>query len=189
MHAKLLTGGLVPLCTTLASKSVFDAFVSDDKSDALLHGHSYTAHPVGCQVALESLREMKRLDGEGEWDAFKTDGWVSKDEISPSSGDGLGPWSVWSRSFVDAVSHRSERVAGVWALGSVLAVTLRSDDGVGYKSTAALAVQAHLRRGDAEGKWNVHARVLGNVFYIMAGQKTTREAVGEIEELVKEALA
>jgi dethiobiotin synthetase/adenosylmethionine--8-amino-7-oxononanoate aminotransferase len=87
------------------------------------------------------------------------------------------------------VSRNSARVSGVWALGSVLAVTLRSDDGVGYKSTAALAVQAHLRKGDAKGRWNVHARVLGNVFYIMAGQTTTREAVGEIERLVQEALA
>jgi dethiobiotin synthetase/adenosylmethionine--8-amino-7-oxononanoate aminotransferase len=39
-HAKLLTGGLVPLCTTLASDSIYNSFLSSDKSDALLHGHS-----------------------------------------------------------------------------------------------------------------------------------------------------
>ena len=46
-HAKLLTGGLVPLCTTLASDSIYNAFLSSEKRDALLHGHSYTAHAVG----------------------------------------------------------------------------------------------------------------------------------------------
>ena len=42
VNAKLLTGGLVPLCTTAASQAIFDAFLSDSKADALLHGHSYT---------------------------------------------------------------------------------------------------------------------------------------------------
>ncbi|KAI5456444.1 hypothetical protein BGZ63DRAFT_409132 [Mariannaea sp. PMI_226] len=198
VHAKLLTGGLVPLCTTLASESIFETFTSDDKSDALLHGHSYTAHPVGCQVAVESLQEMEKMDRSGSWDAFKTDGgWITKEELthqrdgSRSSGSSTshGPWSVWSYPFIDSLSHQSARVSGVWALGSVLAISLRSDDGVGYKSTAALALQARLRSGDADGRWNVHARVLGNVFYIMAGQKTTRAAIGEIEALVQEALA
>jgi dethiobiotin synthetase/adenosylmethionine--8-amino-7-oxononanoate aminotransferase len=55
VHAKLLTGGLLPLAATVASESIFGSFESDDKSDALLHGHSYTAHAVGCQVAIESL--------------------------------------------------------------------------------------------------------------------------------------
>lgn len=61
VHAKLLTGGLVPLAATLASESIFKAFLSDDKKDALLHGHSYTAHAVGCSVAIESLRQLLAL--------------------------------------------------------------------------------------------------------------------------------
>lgn len=71
VHAKLLTGGVVPLCATLASESIFRAFASDDKTDALLHGHSYTAHAVGCQVALESLRQLRALDRGGHWDWAK----------------------------------------------------------------------------------------------------------------------
>jgi bifunctional dethiobiotin synthetase / adenosylmethionine---8-amino-7-oxononanoate aminotransferase len=49
--AKLLTAGAVPMSVTLASEDVFKAFEGDSKAQALLHGHSYTAHPVGCQVA------------------------------------------------------------------------------------------------------------------------------------------
>lgn len=48
--AKLLTGGTVPMSVTLASEDVFNAFDGDSKAEALLHGHSYTAHPIGCQV-------------------------------------------------------------------------------------------------------------------------------------------
>lgn len=192
VHAKLLTGGLVPLCTTLASNSVFEAFLSDDKSDALLHGHSYTAHPVGCQVALESLREMQQMEEQGKWDTFKMDGWVSpgsqSPESSPRSANDSIVWSVWSQSFIDAVSHHSARVSGVWALGSVLAISLRSEGSTGYKSSAALTLQARLREGYEEGRWNVHSRVLGNVFYIMTGQKTTPAAVRELETVLREAL-
>ena len=61
VHAKLLTGGLLPLALTAASTSIFNTFLSPSKSDALLHGHSYTAHPVGCAVANSALKQMRRL--------------------------------------------------------------------------------------------------------------------------------
>lgn len=54
-YGKLLTGGTVPLAATLASEEVFAAFEGNSKAQALLHGHSYTAHPVGCHVACAAL--------------------------------------------------------------------------------------------------------------------------------------
>ncbi|CAI7863164.1 unnamed protein product, partial [Closterium sp. NIES-53] len=57
-YAKLLTGGMIPLAVTLASSSVFDAFYGSSKLDALLHGHSYTAHPAGCAAACVSLKAL-----------------------------------------------------------------------------------------------------------------------------------
>ncbi|KAI0160804.1 PLP-dependent transferase [Xylariaceae sp. FL1272] len=192
VHAKLLTGGLVPLCTTLASESIFRAFESTDKSDALLHGHSYTAHPVGCQVAVESLRQMRAMEERGHWDWAKSSGWAEeRSRASPSPGPSEAPWSIWPRDFIDWVSH-SDRVAGTWALGSVLSIHMRTADGAGYKSTAASELQSGLLRGsrvDSEGgPWNVHSRVLGNVLYIMGGQKTTRDEVEQIAGLIRRAL-
>ncbi|KAJ1327008.1 bifunctional dethiobiotin synthetase [Microdochium nivale] len=207
VHAKLLTGGLVPLCATLASTSIFRAFESDDKSDALLHGHSYTAHPVGCQVALESLREMNHMNATGAWSwAWK----ASADEGNDGQGQeatgtaaAAAPlvWSLWSSEFVDLVSQMTARVEGVWALGSVLAITLRASNGSGgdeggYKSTAAAELQARLRDRcddeDAESAaaqpWSAHTRVLGNVFYIMAGQKTDEMTVRGLEKAIVKAL-
>ena len=200
VHAKLLTGGLIPLCTTLASESVFEAFASDDKSDALLHGHSYTAHAVGCQVALDSLHEMQAMDARGDWAWAKENGWapstptptpnaiediIKTSSSATQSSQGTASqhvWSVWSRDFVDRLSRQTTRVSGVWALGSVLSISMRGEDGAGYKSRAAAQLQADLREGT--GYWNAHTRVLGNVLYIMAGQKTEQEAVREVQELV-----
>jgi dethiobiotin synthetase/adenosylmethionine--8-amino-7-oxononanoate aminotransferase len=204
VHAKLLTGGLVPLCATLASESVFRAFESDDKSDALLHGHSYTAHAVGCQVALQSLGEMRQMDERGEWDWAKAK-WGVRSGPGPQSedttrsdltsggraADGPSVWSVWSQESVHWVSRQVAHVDGVWALGSVLAIHMKSADGAGYKSNAAKRIQTALSRGDGDGGdggWNVHSRVLGNVIYIMAGQKTTEASIERIEGLLRKCL-
>jgi dethiobiotin synthetase/adenosylmethionine--8-amino-7-oxononanoate aminotransferase len=54
-YAKLLTGGTVPLAATLSSEEVFDAFRGTEKTDALLHGHSYSAHAIGCAAACSAL--------------------------------------------------------------------------------------------------------------------------------------
>ncbi|KAK2061524.1 dethiobiotin synthase [Colletotrichum caudatum] len=201
VNAKLLTGGLVPLCTTTASDAVFRAFEGDGKSDALLHGHSYTAHPVGCQVALKSLQELQRMEEGGEWDWAKAGGWApaaaAASDTRASRSDGSGSstsaaWSVWSHSFVDWASRRTGRVDGVWALGSVLAIHMEDvGGGAGYSSTAAADVQSALLRGE-EGpggaRWNVHSRVLGNVLYVMTSQKTGQEDVRRLEALLRKAL-
>jgi dethiobiotin synthetase/adenosylmethionine--8-amino-7-oxononanoate aminotransferase len=54
-YGKSLTGGAVPMAVTLATERVFASFLGASKQDALLHGHSYTAHPVGCATALTAL--------------------------------------------------------------------------------------------------------------------------------------
>lgn len=192
VHAKLLTGGLVPLCTTLASESIFKAFGSNDKTDALLHGHSYTAHPVGCQVAMESLRLLKRRENQEKRESWRVKGgWIQGLDKGTPKGPQTGVWSIWTLAFVRELSYRPS-VAGVWALGSVLAIHLRAPDGAGYTSTAAVRLREELKRGMGEqgpGRWNVHSRVLGNVLYLMGSQDTTEEGVQDIAGLVKLALS
>ena len=48
-------GGMLPLSATLATRSCFEAFQDDSKLKALLHGHSYTAHAIGCSAANTAL--------------------------------------------------------------------------------------------------------------------------------------
>jgi len=53
--SKALTAGYLPLGVTATTTAVYDAFLSDDRSKTFFHGHSYTANPLACAVALASL--------------------------------------------------------------------------------------------------------------------------------------
>ncbi len=58
--SKALTGGTLPLAATMARKSVFEAFWSDDPSKALMHGPTFMANPLGCAAANASLDLFER---------------------------------------------------------------------------------------------------------------------------------
>ena len=53
--SKALTGGTMALAATVASRRVFEAFLSDDASHALMHGPTYMANPLACAAANASL--------------------------------------------------------------------------------------------------------------------------------------
>ena len=124
VHAKVLTGGLVPLAVTLASDDVFRAFEGTAKTEALLHGHSYTAYAVGCEVANETLDRLERLTCGDAWNSARA-AWQAISEEKENESDGIDEnstavWSLWSPQFVDALS-RLEIVDRVMTLGTVLA--------------------------------------------------------------------
>ncbi|KAG8630612.1 hypothetical protein KVT40_002231 [Elsinoe batatas] len=202
VYAKLLTGGVVPLAVTLASESIYSAFLSNDKSDALLHGHSYTAHAIGCEVALKALDEYRTFDedvaeGEkgskgGRWlpykkewnahmleksDTLKNKRWFSRTRA----------WSMWSHDFVHKLSYRDD-VEGVFALGSVLAIELKDPEGGGYASKASIGIRDKLLEGILEFNQAVHSRVLGNVLYFMASLTTTPETISAVQTQIEKAL-
>jgi adenosylmethionine-8-amino-7-oxononanoate aminotransferase len=58
--SKALTGGTLPLATTIAGKKVFEAFWSDDPSHALMHGPTFMANPLACAAANASLDLFER---------------------------------------------------------------------------------------------------------------------------------
>ncbi|MBF0394720.1 MAG: adenosylmethionine--8-amino-7-oxononanoate transaminase [Alphaproteobacteria bacterium] len=53
--SKGLTGGFLPLSMTVASEALYREFLGPDLGRAFLHGHSYTANPLGCAAGLASL--------------------------------------------------------------------------------------------------------------------------------------
>ena len=123
----------MPLCTTLASDSIYEAFLGSEKRDALLHGHSYTAHPVGCHVANTSLEIMTGMERDGTWQSYKED-WKDASSNEVSGGE-VDVWSMWSKDFVHRVSN-SRAVESVIALGSVLAISLQ-DANAGKSSSGS----------------------------------------------------
>ena len=57
--SKGITGGTMPFGVTLANKKIVSAFEVPDLDKVLYHGHSYTANPLACAVALASLTLLK----------------------------------------------------------------------------------------------------------------------------------
>jgi dethiobiotin synthetase/adenosylmethionine--8-amino-7-oxononanoate aminotransferase len=117
-YAKLLTGGMVPMSLTLASEDVFQAFQGDSKAEALLHGHSYTAHPIGCAAGVYFFNSIKDINSEG---------------IA----------NLWDQSKLKFLSNMPA-VKGLFALGTVISVQLETANQSGYESNAAEELAAKL---------------------------------------------
>jgi adenosylmethionine-8-amino-7-oxononanoate aminotransferase len=53
--SKALTAGYLPLGATCTTDAIYEAFLSDDRARTFFHGHSFTANPLACAVAVASL--------------------------------------------------------------------------------------------------------------------------------------
>jgi adenosylmethionine-8-amino-7-oxononanoate aminotransferase len=140
--SKALTAGYLPLAVTAVTNAVYEAFLSDDRSKTFFHGHSFTANPLACAVALASL------------DVFE-------------EGDVLSRVARLERQLRDGFAPLSQLpiVGDVRVLGGVAAIELVSDkatkDAGGYLDQIGPRLYpAFLARG-------LLLRPLGNVLYFM----------------------
>ncbi len=61
--AKSITGGYLPLAATLTRERIYRAYLGRyDEFKAFFHGHTYTANPLACAVALANLDLYKKED-------------------------------------------------------------------------------------------------------------------------------
>ncbi len=61
--SKGLTGGYMPLGATLTHQRIFDAFCGDPNAGrTFFHGHTFTGHPLACEVARVSLQMILERD-------------------------------------------------------------------------------------------------------------------------------
>ncbi|PPQ95708.1 hypothetical protein CVT26_008351 [Gymnopilus dilepis] len=188
VNAKILTGGLLPLAVTLASQSIFEAFLGDSKGEALLHGHSYTAHPIGCEVANETLALVDKLAASEEWAAAKAN-WAEGEKNSI--------WSLWDPNFVNAVS-KLPQVKEAMAMGSVLSIKVQ-DDSAGYVSHSAQELFRSLKLVSQEdgqlstapggAPFSIHYRTLGDVAYFMTSLNTKATVIRSVEDKIWKTLA
>ncbi|KAK9099928.1 hypothetical protein Scep_023358 [Stephania cephalantha] len=146
---KLMTGGVIPLAATLATDAVYNAFKGDSKLVALLHGHSYSAHAMGCAAAATAIQWFKDPS---------TNHNISVDQRRLKE--------LWDSELVQKISSHSA-VKRVVLLGTLFAVELRAEGSdVGYSSMYASSLIQKLR---ADG---IYTRPLGNVIYLMCGPCT-----------------
>ncbi|KAJ7667394.1 PLP-dependent transferase [Mycena rosella] len=177
VHAKILTGGLVPLAATLASDSIFRAFYSTEKAEALLHGHSYTAYALGCEVANETLRLVEKQCRSEAWTSAQ-----ARWEVSPGIPGAV--WSLWDPEFVQAVS-RMDNVAEVMALGTVLSIKVKDPEA----DSPSIPQSTDTTSEASEfAQFSVHFRTLGNVAYFMTSLNTAPEIIRSLEDKIWKAL-
>merc|ERR1712183_870558 len=184
-YAKLLTGGLLPMSVTLASEEIFRAFWGEGKKDALLHGHSYTAHPVGCLSALHALEAY-----ENKFFAKNNEEQNNKKYQTPNLPLKRSSSSILTQYFdINQVANLSqyECIQECMALGTILSVTIQppeeSNGSGGYSLTSwtKSIIIGLSQKG-------VYARPLGNVLYIMVSPLTSKEECTRLTEILQEVI-
>ncbi|KAM0036569.1 putative dethiobiotin synthase, Adenosylmethionine--8-amino-7-oxononanoate transaminase [Helianthus debilis subsp. tardiflorus] len=157
--AKLMTGGMIPLAATLATNDVFESFVGDSKLNALLHGHSYSAHAVGCATACNSIK------------------WFKDSQTNPNLVLGQNLLrELWDAELVRKISFHPA-VQRVVSLGTLFALELKVEDNdAGYASLSGTSLLLKLRED------GIYMRPLGNVIYMMCGPCTSHRVCLQILE-------
>jgi adenosylmethionine-8-amino-7-oxononanoate aminotransferase len=145
--SKGLTGGYLPLAVTAATNRVYEAFLSDDRSKAFFHGHSYTANPLGCAVGLASL------------ELFKTENTL----------DRVKALEVQFRQRLEPL-RKMKIVGDVRSIGAVAAIELVTDSGGYFDSIGPRLYDAFLDRG-------LLLRPLGSILYFMPPYAITPQEV------------
>ena len=152
-----LTGGMTPMSVTLAREEHFDAFRSSNRSDAFFHGHTFTAHPIGCAAALASMELVLERD-------------------VPARLDQLGARIEARLAVALASALAAGRVAHLRRCGGIVAFDLATEGPAGYLADMAPA----LRRRAIEA--GVLLRPLGNVLYAMPPASTSDAQADRIAE-------
>lgn len=135
--SKGLTGGAIPLAATLASKAVFDAHYSTDRSRTFYHSSSYTANPIACAAGLANIRLWQSLPMQQTLDHLTA---MQADRLTRLAGD--------------------PRFENPRQCGTIAAIDLKVSDG-GYLAEAGPRLRAHfMDRG-------VLLRPLGNTIYVL----------------------
>lgn len=134
--SKGLTGGVLPLGLTVATETIFQGFLFDEKVKGFLHGHSFTGNPLSCAAALASIDLFERLE---TWENIRR-------------------ISELNEKFAAELSKFSS-VLNVRFLGTILAFDLETKDAKGYFASVRDSVYKYmLEKG-------VLLRPLGNSVY------------------------
>jgi adenosylmethionine-8-amino-7-oxononanoate aminotransferase len=157
--SKALTGGYLPLAVTAATDKIYDAFLDEDRSKAFFHGHSFTANPLGCAVAIASLKIFE------EEETLQR---VHRLEIQ--------------------FRHRLDRlrsmpiVGDVRGIGGVAAIELVTKNGGYLDSIGPQMTKAFMDRG-------LLLRPLGNIVYFMPPYVITESEVDWAFDRIQEVLS
>lgn len=162
---KGLTGGYLPLSATLATDSIFAAFLGRyDEFKTFFHGHTYTGNPLACAVALENL-------------AIFADEWTIE-SLSPK---------------VEQLGLRLQKLTGQPHVGDVRARGLMAGIELVADTTTGRAFEPGDRIGgrvcEAARNRGVAIRPLGDVIVLMPPLSITEDEIDLLCDAVEGAMA
>ena len=135
--SKSLTGGTLPLSITTCSDEIYSSFLGDTLSKAFLHGHSFTANPIGCTAAIASLELLE------------------KEECQKS----IAHISEQHKAFTSTIQYHP-MLRNIRQTGTILAMDIHASE-IGYSSNVKDMLYSHFIEN------GVILRPLGNVIYII----------------------
>jgi adenosylmethionine-8-amino-7-oxononanoate aminotransferase len=154
--AKALTGGILPLSLTLCQQKIYEAFYSDDKTKALLHGHSFTGNALGCAVANASLDLLETAETKTNIKNIEN---LHKNFMKEIEGD-----------------NKYE----IRVMGTILAIEFKNQEKAGYfNSLSETLSQFFISK-------NMLLRPLGNIIYLIPPYCTTEEDLLPVYQALKD---
>ncbi|MCX6199427.1 MAG: adenosylmethionine--8-amino-7-oxononanoate transaminase [Bacteroidetes bacterium] len=158
--SKGITGGFLPFAATTCTQNIYDAFLSTEKQKMFLHGHSYTANPLGCAAAIASL------------EVFETENIFEK----------ITRIETQHAAFAETLKN-DKRVKEVRQRGTILAIEMQTDEASGYLNN----IRDHAYQFFIERK--IILRPLGNVIYILPPYCISNDDLKKVYGAISDFLA
>ncbi len=156
--SKGLTGGFLPLSVTVCHEFIYQAFLDTRFEKSLIHGHSFTANPLGCAAALAALQ------------VFKDEQILQK----------LPLIQQWQSQGLDLVrSHPA--VTRLRQRGTIAAFDIAVQD-AGYTSSIAVQLKTYFY------EHGLLLRPLGNVVYLLPPYCITETELMHAYHIIHQAL-
>lgn len=157
--SKGLTGGFLPLSVTAATEEIYNAFLDEDRTKMLFHGHSFTANPLGCAAANASLDLFEHPETKARITRIC--------KIQDQGRQQL---------------ERHPMLKNVRCTGTILAMDIIVNEAEGYLNQIGAEVgKWFFNRG-------ILLRPLGNVLYLMPPYSIEYDTLRKIQLMIGEAL-
>ena len=156
--SKALTGGVLPMSITSFTQNIFDAFYDQDVNKALFHGHTFTANPLGCAIALASIK-------------------LYESEFIQAQ---LKMLTTSHLAFVTEL-NQNEKVKNPRTMGPILAFEVVAENDGYYGNLRNRLYTFFIDKGFI-------IRPVGNTIYILPPYITSQEALEKIYSVLREVL-
>jgi adenosylmethionine-8-amino-7-oxononanoate aminotransferase len=155
--SKGLTGGTMPLGITSCTADIYNAFLSEEKSKMLFHGHSYTANPLACTAGIASLDLL----------------------LKPECLKAITDISALHQKFRNELMDHAA-IKDIRCMGTILALELNTAEDTSYfNSQRDRLYDFFLER-------NILMRPLGNIIYLLPPYSTTVQDLQYVYDTIKE---